>query len=127
MWGIIRYLRGISRLQILGASPQTAINRLAKQKIGFWDLEVSDPFTYNLCVLQKDCERAIDTIKKAQCDCSVVKKRGLMHDFGGLLKRPGIWAALVAAVMIPPFSAALSGPLMSVAIRAYRQSRSYSS
>ena len=101
MWGIIRYLRGISRLQILGASPQTAINRLAKQKIGFWDLEVSDPFTYNLCVLQKDCERAIDTIKKAQCDCSVVKMQGLLHDCGGLLKRPGIWAALAAAVMIP--------------------------
>ena len=101
MWKVIQYIRGTATLTILGASPEMALNRLAQETIGFWDLTMLDSFTYEITLLRKDYPRAMTAIQHAQCEGKLKKLSGFKQTFRGLGKRPGIWVALLAAVILP--------------------------
>ncbi len=104
---IVWFLRGYLVLEIKGASPGWALNRLTAARIPFWRVVWRDSFTLEVCVLLRDRERAEQAVAGAMCDCRLVEKIGLRWSVGGLLRRPVLLVMLalsfLAVSVIPNF------------------------
>ncbi len=107
MWRIIWFFTGYCRVQITGASPQWALNRLAEARIAFRRMNKTDAFTIELVLPAKDILRARAVCERAMCQLTLLRQYGFSQAFGGLLRRPVLLALLAlaaaGAIVIPKF------------------------
>lgn len=104
---IVWFLQGYLVLEISGAAPGWALNRLTKERVGFWDIHWIDDFTVQICVRRQDLARAEKAIGAAMCEGRCVRAIGLRQSVGGILRRPVLLLMLlltaVAITVIPNF------------------------
>ena len=96
---IIWFFRGYAILEIRGASPEGAVNRLTTKRIPFWNIQWLDPLTVRLCVLKSDAKAAADQIEAASCDVVCIRENGFFTIFGGLWRRPVLIVFLLLSML----------------------------
>ena len=96
---LIWYLRGYLTLEIRGATPGWAMNRLTAARVPFWGVVWRDSFTLEVCVLLRDRQRAEQAVAAAQCESRLVEKTGLRWSVGGLRRRPVLLVMLAVALL----------------------------
>lgn len=104
---IIWFLRGYLILEITGASPEWALNRLTEGRIPFWKTVWLDEFTLRIAILQKDLDAAQRQIEGAMCRSVCIQQHGIARTMGGVLRRPVLLSMLVlslfAVLVLPKF------------------------
>ena len=107
MWSVLWYLLGALRIRITGASPDWALERLAKARIAVRDTTHRDAFTIEAVILKRDGVRAGAAVRSAMCDMEIIEEHGFFHTFRGLFRRPlllcGLLLAAACAVAVPKF------------------------
>lgn len=91
-------LCGTAVLEITGAFPEDALNRLSRHRIPFRHAERLDRFTVQISAARRDAQRIAELARLAQCDCRCVRQTGLARHFRGLRYRALL--VLAAALMI---------------------------
>ena len=107
MWGIVWFFLGSCRVRLTGARVQWALNELARRRIAFRDIVHTDEWSVEVTILTRDLARAQLAAQRAMCSLTLLRRRGAGVLFRGLLRRPGLLAALgalvLAAVVLPKF------------------------
>lgn len=102
---VIKFFRGTATLLITGVAQEDCFNRLAEQKIPFWDLERVGELESRCTLCRRDVPRAEAAVQAAQCTAQVLEQKGLRQVFYGLWRRPVLLmglAAVVAALLVLP-------------------------
>lgn len=98
---------GQTALEICGADPASALNRLTAGRIPFWDIDWKDAFTVSVVVPSKAVDRARAAAEKAMCEVREGRQQGAPHFLRRLLGRPVLVAVLLlnlaAALILPQF------------------------
>lgn len=92
----VRFLQGYYRVQIHGAAPEQALNRLTKERIPFWDIQRLDDFTCNISVRRKQVDAVLELSSKIQDRAEILEEIGLFCHFRGLKRRK----AFVVSVLL---------------------------
>ena len=100
-------LLGQTALELFGADPATALNRLTAGRIPFWDIVWKDQFTVSVVVPSKAVGHARAAAEKAMCEVREGKTRGALPWLRRLLRRPVLVLCLLfnlaAALILPQF------------------------
>ena len=101
------YLRGYLVIEICGAAPGWALNKLAEQKIAFWDIVWIDSLTVLIKVFRGKENDVEALARAAMCDCRVMTEKGIFQPIGRLFKRHvlmiWVFAALLSTMVLPCF------------------------
>lgn len=81
-------LRGYSVAEISGGTPGWALNRLAKEKIAFWNIVWLDALTVRIRVFRGTEQAVCKLAEASMCTCEIKGTYGLARRFGGLIHRP---------------------------------------
>lgn len=98
MSALVDYFRGTALIRITGAWPEGFLNRLAKERIAFWDTEKQDDFSYKLCIHTRNIKDAEKLAKRAMCDCRTEQRFGFRQQFGQLRFR--VFLILLASILL---------------------------
>lgn len=82
------FLRGYVVLEICGASPNWALNKLTEARIAFWDIQWLDALTVRIKVFRGKEQEACRLAEFAMCTGKVVGQFGFHHAVHGLFTRP---------------------------------------
>ena len=88
-------LRGYTVMEICGASPGWALNRLTQAKIAFWDVIWLDALTLRLKVFRGKEKKTAALAQQAMCECRTVERGGLIQSLHGLRFRPVLLTMLL--------------------------------
>ena len=88
-------LRGYTEMEICGASPEWALNRLTEAKIAFWDVIWTDALTLRLKVFRGKEEQTAALAGQAMCDCRILRRGGVFYALQGLRFRPVLLTVLL--------------------------------
>ena len=89
-----RYVRGFAVMEICGASPGWALNKLAHGKIAFWGVTWVDAVTLRITVPLNRKQAALLLAESAMCECSIVGTYGVYKVFKKFVNRPVLTIAL---------------------------------
>jgi len=70
-------LRGLIRIEAVGASPERLLNLCAVSSIPFWDADPIDEITMQMTIHRDNLKRLRSVTEKAQFDLTIVRKRGM--------------------------------------------------
>lgn len=106
MGKLLLRLRGYLIVRIEGASPEWALNRLASEKIPFWNVWQLSSMTVELCLFPGDLPAAQQACERAMCQLTQEKTVGAGKTLSRLF-RPvllvGILLAAAMVVLLPQF------------------------
>lgn len=97
---MIDFLVGCTRLELTGATPQWGLNRLAAERIPFWDTVWIDAVTVRLTVRNRDRDKAESALLRAMCTVRQLQQDGLLLRLQPLRKRPVLLLSGLAALML---------------------------
>lgn len=97
---MLRTLRGFLEIEIAGAEPELALNRLTGKDIPFWSLRRTDAFHFECRIYQAHWEAAKREITACLCTVKVLRTFGLPHAVRGLRKRPLLIAGMILAFLL---------------------------
>jgi len=97
---LVLYLRGYCELQITGASPQWALNRLTECNIAFWRVVWIDAVTVRLRVLTRDLKRAQMQAASAMCDTALLRATGILLWAKAVKRRPVLLIMIAVQAML---------------------------
>lgn len=104
---VFRFLFGYSVLEIKGTACGTALNKLARSKIAFWNVLWMDAFTIRISVFPAQKENALVLIASAMCDGVVAEEIGLKKQIIQLKHRILflllVLVSLASAVILPRY------------------------
>lgn len=96
----IEFARGTVRIAILGAYPQSGLNRLAAQQIPFWDIVRVDPFRLELTIYSAHLRRSTQLVERSMCELKLLDHQGFAAKFRGLRRRPVLLAGLLLGLAL---------------------------
>ena len=100
-------LLGQTVLELFGADPAAALNRLTAGRIPFWDIVWKDQFTVSVVVPSKAVGQARAAAEKAMCEVREGRQSGALPWLRRLLRRPVLVLCLLfnlaAALILPQF------------------------
>lgn len=96
----IWFLRGYFFLEISGASPQWALNRLTQNRVPFWSVLWKDDFTVTIAVPRKYLKQAEKCIELGMCRKSSCKETGFPKLARSMLHRPVMQFFLVLSFLM---------------------------
>ena len=96
---LIWYIRGYAVLEICGASPERAMNRLTAERIPFWDFLWLDSLTVQISVLKRDVSKAMKQSEAAMCDVLCIREHGFLTKYSGFLRRPVLIFCLLLTLL----------------------------
>lgn len=94
------FLHGYWIVELTGASPDWALNRLTQLRIPFWSVRWLDDFTVRLHLFPRDLHAAETAAEKAMCRLNTVEETGLRELLRGVWKRPCLWISLLAGLIM---------------------------
>lgn len=104
---LLNFLRGYVVLEICGASPGWALNRLTEAKIAFWDILWIDALTVQIKVFRKKEQAAHQQIQSVMCNVKLIESKGAYQIADRFLRRPVLLAmcfvALMSILVLPYF------------------------
>lgn len=100
MMKLFYFLRGYTVIEICGASPGWALNRMAEAKVAFWDTCQLDAMTVQIKVFRGNEQKVYKLAEAAMCDCNVVISRGVFQIANKVLMRPVLTLMLVLSVVL---------------------------
>lgn len=95
----VLYLRGYWIMEITGASPDWALNRMAACRIPMWGLRWLDAMTVQICVFQRDVPEIQKIAAETMCEAYVMTKLGIKAALHGVF-RPVLLLGLVAVLLL---------------------------
>ncbi len=110
---IIDYLRGCVRLRLRGCEPERCLQSLLRGGVAFWSTEKPDEFTLLLTLYRTDAARAVQIVRRCQCDAELTTLHSLRSDFYGLKKR---WALLLGMLLVIAGAVLLPNVILSVEV-----------
>ena len=100
-------LLGQTALELFGADPAAALNRLTAGRIPFWNIVWKDQFTVSVVVPSKAVGQARAAAEKAMCEVREGRQSGALLWLRRLLRRPVLVLCLLfnlaAALLLPQF------------------------
>ena len=93
------FLRGYSVVEICGAAPGWALNKIADSKIAFWDICQVDPMTVQVKVFRGREQQVTRMAESAMCDCRVVESSGVFKLVDKICNRPVLMISLLCSVL----------------------------
>lgn len=99
MYRFLWFLRGYICLEICGASPGWALNRLTAERIAFWNVRWMDSLTVRICIPTRRFHAAYQASGKAMCDCRLIKTMGLPKYIRRFFHRPVLIAMILLSVI----------------------------
>jgi len=69
-------IRGVVRVEICGAFPETVFNSCALDAIFLWDMEAVNEYTVRFCVSERQINELRAICRRAMCDITVLKLSG---------------------------------------------------
>lgn len=93
------YLRGYWIVELTGASPDWALNRLTEKRIPFWDMQWLDEFTVRISIFPRDLEVVRQTAEQAMCLLQDSTEMGLRQLVRGAIRRPVLWGTLLVGIL----------------------------
>ncbi len=107
MMKIFYYLRGYSVIEICGASPGWALNKISDARIAFWDICQIDSMTVRVKVFRGSEQYVCSAAASAMCDSKTVATRGIFEITDRIVGRPVLLIMLLfsilAALLLPCF------------------------
>ena len=100
MGKLLLYIFGFCELEIVGAAPQWALNRLASSRIAFWDVEWLDELTVRIRVRVGDTEQAKLRITGAMCESKILRTAGIQVIGKKLIRRPVLLFSLGINILL---------------------------
>jgi len=91
-------IRGIVRVEICGAFPESLLNACAMQAVALWDLESADPYTLRATLEEKQLPLLEAAAGHAMCGVTVLSRRGGSGNLRFLRRRK--WLLLAAALTL---------------------------
>jgi len=96
----IEFARGTARVAITGAYPQSGLNRMAAQRIPFWDIVQRDPLQVEVTVYSAHLRRSTQLAQRAMCELQVLDHQGFVSKFRGLRRRPILLVGLLCSLLL---------------------------
>ncbi len=93
----IWFLRGYLLVEITGASPQWALNRMTQNRVPFWSVLWTDPFTVSIAIPRGYLKQAEQCIDLGMCRTASCRETGLPKLLRSILHRPVLLIFLVLA------------------------------
>lgn len=93
------YLRGYIILEICGAAPNWALNKLSEAKVPFWDIQWLDALTVRVKVFRTDRQQARRLAEHGMCTCKEVASSGIHLPLQRLFSRPVLMGILLFDLM----------------------------
>lgn len=100
MGKLLLRLRGYALVRVEGASPDWALNRLAKENIPFWSARQLNPMAVELCLFTRDLSAARLACERAMCQMLQEKTVGAGRSLRGLLRPVLLMGLLLTAAMV---------------------------
>ena len=96
----IEFARGTMRVAVVGAYPQSGLNRLAQQQIPFWDIVQADPLRMELTIYSAHYQRSSRAVSRAMCELLLLDHQGFAARFRGLRRRPVLLVGLILSLLL---------------------------
>lgn len=97
------YLRGYAVIEICGAAPGWALNKLAEERIAFWDIEWIDALTVRLKVFRGKEATASALTQTVMCDTKIIRYCGFFQPIEQFLGRPILAVMTCMALLVSLF------------------------
>ncbi len=94
----IWFLRGYLTVELIGATPQWALNRLAEDRIPFWAVQWQDDFTVILSIPRSYLSQAKQSVERTMCQMISCKEIGFPRIFREAIHRPVLLLFLFLAL-----------------------------
>ena len=97
------FLRGYWIVELTGASPDWALNRLMQQRIPFWNIQWPDRWTVRICIFPRDLDAVRSAAEQAMCEIRDSSEMGARQMMRGICHRPVLWVVLTLSVITVVF------------------------
>ena len=95
-----RYLTGWALVRVAGAEPERFLQALAERGIVFWDASAPADYTLTVKVPDRAARHMAPLAAGLGCEAAVVSRHGLPALARRLVRRPGLWAALLGVLAV---------------------------